>query len=225
MKSTAHRPGIPEALNYLLLTQEGDRLNAVFKVAYASGWTLQELAEVIGVSREAVRLRINRTVPVDLCVEFDGLVPSKPSRSGQPPKKPKPIEAVPPSILERIKELQEASSGTNAVTPVGDPKRIAGDELCNLLIEAMTAYGVSPFAISKKIGLNPRTLKLRLAMRGYLPKPPSARTYQNKPRTYARKTHCKYGHERIPENLTSNNACRKCASDRAKKYYQDRRLA
>lgn len=32
------------------------------------------------------------------------------------------------------------------------------------------------------------------------------------------KTHCKYGHERTPENLTANRSCRTCDRERARNY-------
>ena len=47
------------------------------------------------------------------------------------------------------------------------------------------------------------------------------------PRVYSmrpKKLLCKYGHQRIPENITVNNHCRLCANHNAKKY-ADRRWA
>lgn len=33
------------------------------------------------------------------------------------------------------------------------------------------------------------------------------------------KTHCKYGHERTPDNISSQNACKICANEKAKQRY------
>ena len=148
----------------------GDESVAAIHAARDAGWTLQEIGDVIGCTREYVRQLCNKDV--DQLAEISGF-PAK------PPKK-KPKQPIPVSVLRRqlvsdteIAELADLAQLSKWRRRGGDDKYAAAAEEFWRRINHLVTLGVPAAWLSKRIGLAPGTIRMGLSRYGYAPIPPS----------------------------------------------------
>lgn len=130
------------------------------------------------------------------------------------------MSEIPDDLLIELRWLQGQMSQVRGNTPLGDPKRQAGEDFCKLAIHAVEQYGVSFQDLSKSLGLSPSAVRLALGRRGYIPLPPSQGAYKgtlsadNSMRK--KKSHCKRGHALEGDNLlyTADGTKRRCRACR-----------
>lgn len=174
----AWRPGMTRKAKSILLDardmaeQYGwtDEAIAPLQAARDAGWTLQEIGDVLGCTREYVRQLYERDV--DPAVEVKGF-PKKPDR----PQKPK---AIPAFVLRRglvsdeeIAELAEMAKVAKLRRRGSVQERVEVAEEFWRRVNHLVTLGVSHVWLSKRLGLSPRTLGAGLGRYGYRPIPPS----------------------------------------------------
>lgn len=179
-KDIVERPRMPRRGRSLLLdakesaAEHGwtDEAVAAVHAARDAGWTLQEIGDVIGVTREFIRQLYNREV--DPAAEVAGF-PERPPR----PKKHKPT---PKHILwrqlvsdEEIAELAELAKVSKWRRAGGDPEIAAAAEDFWGRVNHLVTIGVPHTSLSKLIGLSAATVRMGLGRYGYRPAPPSQR--------------------------------------------------
>lgn len=204
-----------------------DAYLALVKSCYAGGWTLQDIGDAAGVSRERIRQLLAFSVPAELLTVVEPKPPfiKKPGYTRKPSRKVKDL--VPEADIQKLTELWHISKRVNGGTPVGDPTREAGDEMAALAMKVLSETGVSIYSLSLALGGSPHMLQLRLARRGLVESFPSVAhvVYKNKQtdlsghrtRGNTAKSHCKRGHEMSGDNVRFNSKdhggsryCRAC---------------
>ena len=141
----------------------------------------------------------------------------------------KPIDGhVPEETLAELKRLSDLSRQASGAVPLGDPRRVAGDEFCALAVQVIDEFSISSGQLSLMLGLSYDNIRLKLSRRGHLNPLPSQKNYKGKVAIpYAggseKKEFCAKGHPYAGDNLiiiTSTGArrCRECenASSRAR---------
>jgi len=130
---------------------------------------------------------------------------------------------IPPRVLAELRDLHHLSRQANGMTPINDPRRLAGDEFCKRALEVRDDYGVSLQDISAAIGLSRAAVYLKIKRRGLLGALlPSQTNYKNRTLDIEErnaklrsknKDVCKSGHALTEDNLIhypSGRRCRKC---------------
>ncbi|WAY18443.1 hypothetical protein OF855_24715 [Mycolicibacterium fortuitum] len=147
-----------------------DEAIAPIQAARDAGWTLQEIGEVLGCTREFARQLYERDV--DPAVEIKGF-PHKPDR----PKKPK---SVPANVLRRglvsddeIAELAEMARVAKYRRRGGNQEAAEVAEEFWRRIDHLVTLGVPHTWLSKRMGYSACTLRAGLARYGYRSMPPS----------------------------------------------------
>lgn len=132
-----------------------------------AGWTLQAIADGLGVSRERVR-QIENATPASLVAEISIFtnefpVPAVPSIAIEKDV----YELIVPSdeTLARLKELQPLAQQVRSHSP---KYRAEAEEYSALLWKAHTEEGVTLYRIAKCLGVTHGALRFRLARYGYL---------------------------------------------------------
>lgn len=243
MTKSAWRPKMPEDTVYQLqsLAAMGntDEYIALLKSCYAAGWSLVEIGNTVGVTRERIRQLITRSVPVSMLSEVE-VKPPYPKKAFVPrPPKKTVRELVSDSDLKKMRKLYLISRHTNGATPVGDIRRTAGDELCQMALRVIEETGVSVSSLSRAIGGSEQTLRSRLGRRGLAELPPSQKssTYKNRQTDFEaikreqtqKKTHCRRGHELSGDNLglqgpdKKHRFCKACQRASARALYESRK--
>lgn len=128
---------------------------------------------------------------------------------------------VPHEIMTELLSLHELSKQATGTTPLGDPRRQAGDEFCALAMQVVDEYGISVRRLSMDIGLSASTLRFALGRRGYVSLPPSQQAYagvrsQGRP-VGTTKEFCKRGHRLTPDNVyvyKDGRRCKQCGKAR-----------
>lgn len=143
---------------------------AVVHAARDAGWTLQEIGEVLGCTREFVRQLYERDV--DPAAEVVGF-PQKPKRPKAPKPVPVRIQRYGLATSDEIEELLELQKVAKWRRRGGDPELAAAAEEFWRRVDHLVSIGVYPTWLSKQMGLSPSTLKAGLARYGYRPIPPS----------------------------------------------------
>lgn len=174
----AWRPAMPRKGKAILLdARESSSLYgwteeaiAAIHAARDAGWTLEEIGEILGCTREFVRQLYERDVTPEVSIAG---FPTKPKR----PKAPKPV---PMNILRRglvsmeeIAELKEMQKVVKWRRQGGNPKTAAIAEDYWARINHIVSLGVSVHWLSSQMGLAHQTLRFGLARYGYLPLSPS----------------------------------------------------
>ena len=111
------------------------------------------------------------------------------------------MNGIPDDVLAELKWLSEQSSQVRGSTPLDDPKRRAGDDFCKLVMKTIENYGATFTSISRALGLSDANVRLKVGRHGYIPNPPSQKTYRGIKTTKPLKTHCKRGHAMEGANL------------------------
>lgn len=161
------RPGI-----YRSPTWADATLNATFVEARRKGWALESLAEPLGISREAVRLRALKAA------DGEALPVPDPPRNPEPPPKPQ-RPTVSRGVAFELRTLYAIARKVNGATPLGDPSRRVTEELSARLAK-LRAEGVPYRLLDEALGAARGTVRMRLASHGYLNRPPSVSAYMGR---------------------------------------------
>lgn len=176
----AHRPQMPRKGKSILLDAKefasefgwSDEAVAAIHAARDAGWTLQEIGDVLGVTREYVRQLYG--TDVDSIAEISGFPPK--------PRRPRgPDVVVPKGKLlrqlvsdEEIAELVELAQLSKWRRRGGSGEYAAAAEEFWSRINHLSNLGVPRAWLSKRLGLSSSTVRMGLGRYGYLPLPPSA---------------------------------------------------
>lgn len=150
-------------------------LSATLRAAWTRGWLQGELGDALGVSRQAISLRIIRTPePTDL-----GALPSIPDPPPPPP--PPPPKPAKPTIdaptAERLRRMHAVAKTVNGATPADHPTREVSIAFTAELA-ALRCGGISGYRIAKTLGVTTGAVHLRLGRHGYGELPPSMRKHR-----------------------------------------------
>lgn len=215
---------------------ENLRLNGFILALRRAGWPLAAIGKPLGYTREAIRLREQRALPVD------GLppVPAPPHIPTQAELQQEAVAArraarlapLRPDVVSRMQELAAQARTVNGTTPAGDPRRRASVELTEL-IAAVLAEGATIGGVARALGVTYPAIRFRLGRHGYLTLPDSQAhsVYKGRPRAQVLdpSAPCSRGHARTPENVRfingdpSRRVCRPCERIHQENYR--RRLA
>lgn len=229
-----------------------EHFDAVLRSAYAAGWTLQQLGEIVGVSREAIRMRMRRPVRAELLRDYGS--PAKVRLREQKSKRRSiakkrilglkvtaPVMRVPVERLNEIRELHSLVTTVRGWTPLDDPARLAIEPFGDLLFSTMRDYNIPQTQLETVMGMGRSTFVFWLRSHGYLTQAPSQKTYQGVviDRTTGGRTHggsnrlqvggtCRKGHllteETITRNgTTGNQICKVCRSEYSRRKYQQKK--
>ena len=159
-------PSVPTvAVN--IIKDKGLR-NAYVYALRMKGWTLQSIADAIGVTRERVRQIETSATPFNILTVLADPgqypVPELPTVEVEVAGQPVYIE---PSeqTLKRLLELQPAAQ---AVRYDHKANRVAGEEYTALLWHAHSVEGVTLYRLAKRLGVTHGALRFRLVRYGYL---------------------------------------------------------
>lgn len=222
--------------------------DAILKSAYASGFTLQELGDIVGVTRERIRQRIARPVPFALMKDYPPhervrrkTVQAKRKRSKQKRilglRLSSPALQVPVETVTRLAELHSLVTTVRGWTPLDDPARQAVKPFGDLLYKTMVDYEIPQKHLEKLLGLKGATLTAWLRSHGYLKQMPSQTSYQGVVIDHKRTGRpagpelvpgatCRRGHLMTEENIGIQKVgryCKNCSRDRARERYQKRK--
>lgn len=155
-----------------------DERDLYVKMLREKGWTLQSIADVLGVTRERVR---------QICVDSDYLTGSGIDTSGfilPDPPMHEVVERVgrrsiepDPAIVARLLELQPKARQVRSYSTL---YRAEAEEYTALLNKAHSVDGVTIYKLARILGVTHSALRFRLARYGYkIPKTPStSKVYQ-----------------------------------------------
>lgn len=181
-----------------------------------AGWTLQAIAEPLGITRERIRQRLPRAAR-----DYDLFAPKAPSL--KPWRKPKP--SLGPAELRRIAELHPLATQCRGTHGEGHPYRVASVELSELLANAQLR-GVSRKEMASAMGLTVDAITQRLKIHGYHKVAPSQTPFGTAHPifTQATRTECRRGHPLSGDNVRLINGdpkrrvCRACDRIRVAAY-------
>lgn len=174
----AWRPGIPRHGKSMLLDAREladnygwvDTAVAVIHAARDAGWTLQEIGDVLGVTREFVRQLYVRESS-DTVVGFP-VKPPRPKRPHNPPRYVRWRQLVSNTELSALIDLRDKAK---RVRSNRNPEAVAAAEELYRRVAEFARAGVPVTWLSRQMGLSPRTLSFGLVRYGYAPPPPSLR--------------------------------------------------
>ena len=168
-------PSVPTvAVN--IIKDKGLR-NAYIYALRMKGWTLQSIADAIGVTRERVRQIETSATPFNILTVLADPgqypVPELPTVEVEVAGQPVYIE---PSeqTLKRLLELQPAAQ---AVRYDHKANREAGEEYTALLWHAHSVEGVTLYRLAKRLGVTHGALRFRLVRYGYLTTKGKSKSY------------------------------------------------
>lgn len=202
-----------------------DRLNVYLWALSCAGWSTGPMAVRLGVTRQAVSLRIHRVLgPIANMPD----VPTAP-----PPPAPEPpapyVDPLSSEEVDKLAALHQCAKRTNGATPVDHPDRAASVELAALMHE-LVSRGVPVSRVARAIGVTKDAVRFRLVRHGYVDGPPSVTDrYVGRPaegRT-ATHTHCHRGHPMSGDNLWQGTRsdgrvvrhCRECGRAHSRTWY------
>lgn len=144
------------------------RLSMTLRVAWGDGWTKPVLADILGVTRQAIQLRIRTApfFPVDELPE----IPPPPKRPGPKPKPPKPDLRVYPEVADRLRYLYKLAKTVNGSMRANHPARLASEELAETLSK-LVQDKVRRAHLAEVLGCTTMAISLRLARHGYTAAP------------------------------------------------------
>lgn len=165
------------------LHKAGDPLlDRTLVAANAAGWTQQELADAVGLSRQWVAWQIarwRRANTPKIAVD----VPPAPVREPRSTKSGKPAPELPPETVRKLRAMSEAAKSVNGGTPTDDPRRAVSLELSQLLAD-LHANGISYQRLADAMGVHKATVRARLARHGHNRLPPSVTPYLGRQTSY-----------------------------------------
>lgn len=159
-------------------------LNAWLHKAHGVGYTLESMAEVIGVTRERVRQLIAKAGPADGVPPVVG-VPAEPEDLPWPTIVPAwrrwPRPTLSEAEHEELRELYRLARRFRGQCGPNDPRRIASEQFSARLSDLVDQRGFTLDEAGELFGLTKSAVRRRLAAYGYRTLPPSVTPYR-KPR-------------------------------------------
>ncbi|KMV15928.1 hypothetical protein ACT17_22795 [Mycolicibacterium conceptionense] len=147
-----------------------DEALAAVHAARDAGWTLQEIGDVLGYSREFIRLLYMKDADsAAVITDF----PRKPDRPKQVPRIPQHVLArslISPEEISELSALQKIAARRRSN---GDPEAVAAAEELWSRVHHLSTLGVSIYWLSKEMGLSNQALRFGLARYGYRTPSPS----------------------------------------------------
>jgi hypothetical protein len=196
-------------------TRDKDARGAIARGLRNAGYKQYETAEGLGITTKTV----HRYEAVGVGV--------RPFESAPP--KNRPVDSIPEDVMSDLAATHSLASQVRGFSPLDSPERRAADALGALLNEIMDSYGVSAYALSIKLGLNPATFDFWLKRHGFRKNAPSQKNYRNvhvtspgRKRLRAIGGECMRGHQLTPENVYvrgKNLACKRCQLDNSRRRY------
>jgi DNA-binding Lrp family transcriptional regulator len=162
------------------LHEAGDPLlDRLLVAANTAGWTQQELADALGMSRQWAVWRITRWRRAGIPrIAVD--VPPAPTREPGRLQLRKAAPELTPEAVRKLRAMSETAKTVNGATPAGDPRRAVSVELSRTLAE-LHASGISYQRLADAMGVHKATIRARLATHGYKTLPPSRDAYLGTP--------------------------------------------
>lgn len=150
-------------------------LPSVIVALRANGWTLESIAEPLGMSRENIRLIAQQSDlhnAISDARQAGFVIPEPPIVVAKPKvERPKPL----PESIARLKELQPLAQQVRAnVTRY----REEAEEYTRLLDYEHTERGVSLYRLAKELGVTHGALRFRLVRYGYKTTESLSKVYQ-----------------------------------------------
>ena len=210
--------------------RDRDAATATMYVMRTQQWSLQAIADVIGVTNQTIDGRIfnwkhagrNTAEAIGKAIPMPhphnlAVPPQLRSRHG-------PVVQPTPEKIARLRELQTVARQVRGHTPLDHPTRQASEQLTEEIAE-LYAQGVSLYQLAKLMDLTYKGLKDRLIRHGKLDAPSfKATRYGTKwERGRPLKDRCTWGHDLTdPDNvlILSNGTrqCRACGRRRSGEY-------
>lgn len=137
------------------------RFSALCAAAVTNGWTLTALGEAVGVTREAIRLRVKcAQVTPDLPA-----IPLPPCRRNPLPAPVRRLE-LPAEEIARLRAMAAVARTVVGQTPPDHPSRRVSEDL-SAQLAAYAKQGFSLQRLSAYLGLSPEAVRHRLGRHGY----------------------------------------------------------
>jgi hypothetical protein len=150
-------------------------LPSVVTALRMGGWTLESIAEPLGMTRENVRLIAQKSDVLHALDEARraGFIVPEPPHAPVRAKiyRPEPL----PENLERLKELQPLAQQVRASV---SRYRAEAEEYTRILNYEHETRGVSLYRLAKDLGVTHGALRFRLVRYGYKTTESSAKVYQ-----------------------------------------------
>jgi AraC-like DNA-binding protein len=147
-----------------------------------AGWTLDSIAQPLGMSRERVRQIGNTIIDVPGALELSAShdledVPAAPPRVTKASTRVKraPSPRALPENLERMLQLQPLVRQVRANSPA---YRSEAEEYTRLINEEHAGRGVSLYRLAKELGVTHGALRFRLVRYGYKTTTSTSKVYQ-----------------------------------------------
>ena len=152
-------------LSTLTPREARDLRGAYAAVLRSKGWTLQSIADIMGISRERVRqlARLPLALAEEAVAGYNLQVPEVPLREVVK-RSPRVFIEPSPETLSRLLELQPLAQ---KVRGHGKTNRAEGEEYTRLLDYAHRVEGVTLYRLAKRLGVTHGALRFRLARYGY----------------------------------------------------------
>lgn len=147
-----------------------DVFDGLIRALVERGWTFTSIANVIGVTREAVRQRANRgdTRWVDKDVLND--LPIPPLKPVPEPHYREPRPSLSDETAAYLKEMQRRTAPLNGGYPADHPIREEAKRMM-AVVQREIDRGVSAYSISRTLGVTPAAIYSRLTRYGLRGKP------------------------------------------------------
>ena len=153
---------LPEDFTLTLqrMQEDGDpELSPLLARVKKAGWTYQDIADALGITRQAVEQR----------VKF-------------PDRRPRVAVSLAPEVAARLRELQATARTVNGAMPPEHPARRDSEELSRMLAEQIER-GAPVYTLAKAIGVTHGAVVARLYRHGYrdhIPASQSKERYLNR---------------------------------------------
>lgn len=214
--------------------RDREQADAIFKSAYAAGYTMQELGDICGWTREYIRQRIARTVNPAYMRTYDPAPRAIKRRSVYEAKKTNkkrilglklssPVLQVPVATLNELARLHQLVTSVRGWTPLDAPEREAVKPFGDLLWSTIQEYGIPQRKLEPLLGLSGGTFTAWLRSHGYTKQAPSQKVYKGiysdpKERNAGRPKleiggQCRRGHVLTEENLKAKAGGGQCCYD------------
>lgn len=153
------------ALTLRRMREIGDpRLSMTLRVAWGDGWPKPVLAELLGVTRQAVQTRVRSAKFVE--VELLPPIPPPPKRPPPIPRPQKEKVLIEPELAVHMRELYRQARTVNGAMSVTHPARRASEELSETMA-SLIERRVGKAQIARVLGCTIPAVSLRLARHGY----------------------------------------------------------
>lgn len=175
-KQLKNKQPLPQETQELLKTLNRDEIISYCRVLKEVGWTLESMAQPLGITRERVRQYVKDYPHVSVPVSHLP-VPQLPIvevvREVHEPK------VLPQELAERLKELQQKAFW---VRGKANTHRKEAEEYTELLYDVIERQGYSYYQVAKAIGVTHGAIAFRLVRYGY-------KTTNGKSKAYRQLTH------------------------------------